>query len=88
MRWRAADHMERQQRMNKYQITYGHTQADCTPGTLTLDATNDADAVDEVRKFVKDGYRGETWATLVLTDGRAYSMRNVRGDAVGRYQTF
>lgn len=71
--------------MNKYQITYGHTQSDCTPGTLTLSATNDADAINETRKFVADGYRNETWAAVDLADGRAYTVSNVHGEAVGKY---
>jgi hypothetical protein len=68
-----------------YQIIYGHTHADSTPGTLTLAATNDADAIRDIRKFVADGYRNETWAAIDLADGRAYTVRNVHGKAVGRY---
>lgn len=71
--------------MSKYQIVYGHTQADCTPGTLTLAATTDDEAVAETRKLVQDGYRDETWATIDLSDGRAYNVRNIRGEAVGKY---
>lgn len=71
--------------MTKYQIKYGHTQRDCTPGSLTLKATTDAQAIDETRKFVSDGYRNETWAAIDLADGRAYTVRNVRGKAVGAY---
>ena len=68
----------------KYQITYGHTQADCTPGTLTLAATTEQGAISETQRFVQDGYRNETWAALDLADGRAYSVCNIRGNAVGQ----
>jgi len=71
--------------MHKYQITYGHSTADCVPGTLTLAATNDADAIKETQKFVAEGFRNESWAALDLADGRAYTVRNVRGNAVGQY---
>lgn len=71
--------------MAKYQIAYGHTMADCTPGTLTLAATNDDDAIRELCAFVADGYRNETWAALDLANGGGYTARNVRGNAVGQY---
>ena len=71
--------------MSKYQITYGHSQTKCGPGTLTLAAENDAEAVKEARKFVADGYRDATWAALDLSDGRSYNVQNVRGNAVGAY---
>jgi hypothetical protein len=69
----------------EYQIVYGHAMADCTPGTLTLKSENDADALIEVRKFIADGYRDESWAALDLQDGRSYSVRNIRGNPVGQY---
>jgi hypothetical protein len=71
--------------MKTYQITYGHTMADCTPGTLTLKATTDTEAIKEIREFVAEGYRNETWAAIELADGRFYNVRNVRGEAAGTY---
>lgn len=49
-------------------------------------ATNDTDVIKEVRVFVANGYRNETWASVDLIDGKSYTARNVRGQAVG--QTF
>ena len=69
----------------KYQITYGHNLQNCAPGTLTLPATTDAEALKQISKLVTDGYRDETWAAVDLSDGRAYNVRNVRGHAVGNY---
>lgn len=71
--------------MSNYQMVYGHTSNDCTPGHLTMDATADSDAVSDLLDFVKGGYRNETWASVELSDGRSYVARNVRGGAVGQY---
>lgn len=70
-----------------YQANYGHTMSDCTPGTLTLAATDDNAAIKEIREFVSEGYRNETWATIELADGSSYTARNIRGNAVGQHNS-
>lgn len=52
---------------------------------LTLDATNDAEAVREVRRLVSDGYRDEASCQVDLTDGRTYGASNRHGTAEGGY---
>lgn len=67
-----------------YTMRYGHA-ANAIPGTLTLDAKDDANAVAELREFVAAGYRSETWANVDLSDGRTFGAHNKSGIAIGRY---
>jgi len=52
---------------------------------MDLDALSDAQAVQEVREFVRTGYRNGTWANVELSDGRLYGCRNEHGEAVGGF---
>lgn len=53
-------------------------------GTLALDATDDESAIEEVKEFVRQGYRNETTAGVDLQDGRHYQAWNQHGEAKGR----
>lgn len=64
-----------------YEMTYAHSDNDM-PGLLFIDANNDIDAMARVRKFVSDGFRGETWGSIGLKDGKEYICRNHRGNAI------
>ena len=52
---------------------------------MELDATNDTQAVAELRKIVESGYRNETHANVTLSDGRIYGATNKSGVAQGGY---
>lgn len=52
---------------------------------MELDATNDIEAVAELRKIVEAGYRNETHANVTLSDGRIYGAANKSGEAHGQY---
>lgn len=52
---------------------------------LTLDATTDREAVEEVKRLVEAGFRGETSASVDLLDGRLFQSWNVGGVAHHRY---
>lgn len=67
--------------MKTYPMIYGHDDGG-TPGRTTLQAINDENAIDQARRFVADGYRNSTWATLELGES-AYTAHNVHGQAVG-----
>ncbi len=67
-----------------YTARYAHSDSD-DAGVLSLDATTDAQAVAEVRRFVESGYRNQTWACVELQDGRSYCVRNQHGKALGSY---
>jgi hypothetical protein len=69
--------------MSKYQATCAHSAND-VPGTLNLSATNDAEAIAEVLRLVKDGHRDRTWATVELSTGKIYRCANKGGNAVAR----
>ena len=69
--------------MQDYQLTYGH-DSNGTPGRVTLQANSAREAIEQTRKFVADGFRNETWATVDLGDEGAYTARNVHGRAVGQ----
>lgn len=70
--------------MTKYQAAYAHSNND-SAAQMDLDASSDAQAVEEVREFVRAGYRNATWANVELSDGRIYGCRNEHGDAVGGF---
>ena len=70
-----------------YIAKYAHNGND-TPGTLRLDAADDASAVEEIKVFVEGGMRGDgagsgTWASVELSDGSACVYRNFFGQAKG-----
>lgn len=66
--------------------TVRYTQSNTSDTTnMHLDATNDAQAVAELRKIVEAGYRNETHASVELSDGRIYGAVNKSGTAKGRY---
>jgi hypothetical protein len=67
-----------------YSARYGHNDSD-VPGSLEFSATNDSQAVQELRQFVEDGFRNGTWAQVALSDGRSYGARNEHGQAIGGY---
>lgn len=67
----------------EYTAIFAHGEND-TPGKLSLLATNDAEAQKEIKQFVETGYRGRTWATVELSDGRLYNVKNIRGNAFAR----
>ena len=63
-----------------------YTQGSTTSTTdMHLDATNDKQAVEELRKIVEAGYRNETHASVELSDGRIYGATNKSGTARGKY---
>ena len=70
--------------MRKYQAAYAHSN-ESSVGHLDIDASSDAQAVQEVREFVRAGYRNGTWANVELSDGRLYGCRNEHGEAVGGF---
>ncbi len=53
-------------------------------GRLELSATNDDEAIAEVREFVRQGYRNETTAGVDLADGNHYQAWNEHGNVKGR----
>ena len=67
--------------MKTYPMIYGHDDGG-TPGRTTVQAVTDEDAVEQARRFVGDGYRDNTWATIDLGES-VYTARNVHGQAVG-----
>ena len=69
--------------MKTYQMVYGHDDRG-TPGSATLQSATEDGAVEQARRFVADGYRNSTWATLELGE-RVFTARNVHGNAVGQY---
>lgn len=69
--------------MTTYEIRFGHGHD--TPGRIIRELQSDSLAVAYVRRLVADGYRNETWANVVLGDGRFYAADNVHGKARGRY---
>lgn len=62
-------------------IHYGH--GNDIPGTLSRDG--DKEAIRTARSLVRDGYRNDTWASVHLSDGRTYQVRNAHGRVVARY---
>jgi len=70
--------------MSNYLASFAHTD-DGPVGHIRLNAASDAQAVEEVREFVRHGYRNGTWASVELSDGRIYGCRNEHGDALGGY---
>ena len=70
--------------MTKYQAAYAHSNND-SAAQMDLDASSDAQAVEEVREFVRTGYRNGTWCNVELSDGRTYGCHNEHGEAVGGF---
>lgn len=68
----------------KYPIRHADASNDL-PGTMTIDADDDQDAIRQTRAMVAAGFSGEAWASVALPDGRCYVARNVRGEAVGHH---
>ena len=71
--------------MSAYRIRHADNEHD-TPGTWTLEAPNDAAAVQQVRELVEQGFRNTAWASVQLKDGRCYIAHNTHGKARGTYQ--
>jgi hypothetical protein len=71
--------------MTTYTIRYCHDD-NCTPGTLEIEAASDAAAVEALRKFVRDGFRNQTWAMVDLGDGQIYGAHNSHGEVKGGYR--
>jgi hypothetical protein len=65
----------------KFEAKYGHDEY-CTPGVMTIEATDESDAIAQARAFVEDGYRNKTWINLDIGDS-AYRATNEHGKAVG-----
>lgn len=69
-----------------YTAAYGHEE-NCTPGRITITASNRDEAIAQARKFVEDGFRNLTWISLDLGDC-GYAARNVHGRAVGELTSY
>lgn len=67
--------------MQTFTATFGHHERDI-PGRMTLEATTEAEAIAEAKRFVEAGYRDGTWINVSLGNG-AYSCANRHGKAVG-----
>ena len=67
--------------MTNYVARYAHSDTD-TPADLVLSAKTDAEAIEEIKKLVSDGYRNGTWANVGLSDGSVFACRNSHGAAV------
>jgi len=67
---------------NKYTILYGHDD-NCGTGILEWIADKDADVIEKLDKFVSEGFRNCTWATVELKNGKSYRSKNVNGSALG-----
>lgn len=65
-----------------YSMLYAHSNNDI-PGSLVMDATTDEEAVKAVKKFVSDGYRNGTWASVDFANGSVYVCNNRYGEAKG-----
>jgi hypothetical protein len=67
-----------------YTINHADSNSD-TPGTISFCAESDDQALEKVRKLVRDGFRGQSWANIKLQDGRSYVARNVSGRVVAKF---
>lgn len=63
-------------------IHYGH--GNYIPGTLSRDGDKEAIRT-AISLVVRDGYRNDTWASVHLSDGSTYQVRNAHGRVVARY---
>lgn len=69
-------------KVRAYPAKYAHSQGD-TPGSMTVIAGTDEEAIAEARKFVEKGFRNGTWITVDIADG-FYTAQNEHGSAVGK----
>jgi|GEM_PF-2235579 len=67
--------------MTTYPAKFGHEE-NCTPGTMTINADSDGQAIQQAREFVASGLRNGTWINVDLSTG-AYAARNIHGNAIG-----
>lgn len=65
-----------------YKMIYAHCDSDI-PGSLSLSAQTDAQAINEVRDFVEDGFSNGTWGSIEFADGSGYICHNRYGRAEG-----
>lgn len=70
--------------MSTYQAAYAHSN-ESSVGQMFICADSDAQVMQDVRAFVRTGYRNGTWCNVELSDGRIYGCRNEHGEAVGGF---
>lgn len=61
--------------MSRYRARFAWRKSS-TSGEILFHAADDQEALEELRDFVANGVRGETWAELTTRDGERYRCAN------------
>ncbi|AWD90247.1 hypothetical protein [Dickeya phage Sucellus] len=67
-----------------YEVNFGHENSGAA-GWFVVYAKSEKQAVSEVKKFVRDGYRNATWAKFDVSDYVECVISNRHGKSVVSY---